>query len=90
MRVYNYKLNAGTLTVSVDEAAGAIAGITVEGNGLSLPEGCEEEAVAAMALAVDKAINEVVHDDESGVITLKSAATRWNAPEFHFSTVEKN
>ncbi len=90
MRVYNYKLNAGTLTVTVDEAAGAISGITVEGNALSLPEGCEEEAVAAMALAVDKAINEVVHDDESDVITLKPATSNWNAHEFNFSTVEKN
>ncbi len=90
MRVYNYKLNEGSLTITVDETAGAISGICVEGNGVSLPEGCEEEAIAAMALAVDTTLNEVVHDDESGIITLKPTASRWNAPEFHFNTVEKD
>ena len=57
MRVYNYKLNEGSLTITVDEAAGAISGICVEGNEVSLPEGCEEEAIAAMALAVDTTLN---------------------------------
>ena len=45
MRVYNYKLNEGSLTITVDEVAGAISGICVEGNEVSLPEGCEEEAI---------------------------------------------
>ena len=39
MRVYNYKLSEGSLTITVDEAAGAISGICVEGNEVSLPEG---------------------------------------------------
>lgn len=90
MRIYNYKLNEGTLTIKVDEKAGAICGISVEGNALSLPEGCEEEAIAAMALAVDTAINETVHDDETGIITIAGKTSRWNAPEFHFNTISKD
>lgn len=90
MRIYNYKLNSGTLSISIDDKAGTLAAISVEGNDISLPEGCEEEAVAAMALAVDRAINEEVHDDESGVITISHSATRWNAPEFHFKTIKKD
>lgn len=90
MRIYNYKLNEGTLTISVDEKAGAISAICVEGNELSLPEGCEEEAIAAMALAVDTAINEIVHDDETGIITISPKTSRWNAPEFHFNTISKD
>ena len=38
MRVYNYKLNEGSLTITVDETAGAISGICVEGNEVSLPK----------------------------------------------------
>jgi hypothetical protein len=43
-----------------------------------------------MALAIDTAINEVVHDDESNVITISQKPSRWNSPEFHFRTIEKN
>lgn len=90
MRIYNYQLSSGTLTVSVDEKAGAIASITVEGTELSLPEGSEEEAIAAIALAVDTAINEEVHDEESNVLTLHAAPSRWNAPGFNFNTTDKD
>ena len=90
MRVYNYKLNEGSLTITVDETAGAISGICVEGNEVSLPEGCEEEAIAAMALAVDAKLNVVVNAAVSGIITLKPTASRGNAQEFHFNTVEKD
>lgn len=90
MRIYNYKLNSGSLTVTVDETAGTIVNISAdESNSLSLPEGSEEEAVAAIALAVDRAINEEVHDEESNVITIRPAATTWNSPEFHFRTIKK-
>lgn len=90
MRIYNYKLNSGTLSITIDDKAGTLAAINVEGNDIALPEGSEAEAVAAMALAVDRAINEEVHDDESGVITISHSSTRWNAPEFHFKTIKKD
>ncbi len=90
MRIYEYKLNEGTLSITVDEKAGAISDITVEGGNIAFPEGKEGEAIAAMALAIDTAINEVVHDDESNVITISQKPSRWNSPEFHFRTIEKN
>lgn len=91
MRVYNYNLNGGSLTVTVDENAGTIVSIdTDESNAISLPEGSEEEAVAALALAVDRAIHEEVHDEESGVITIRSAASAWNTPAYIFRTIKRH
>lgn len=89
MRTYIYNINGAKLTVSVDEAAGAVARVALDGGELSIPEENEAEAVAAIALAIDKAVNEEVHDDESGVITIGGGSGRWNAPGFNFKTVNK-
>lgn len=90
MREYIYTINGQELAVSVDEAAGAVARITLGGESLVIPEENEAEAVAAIALAVDRALGEVVHDDESGVITIGAGGSRWNSPEFNFRNVAKN
>ena len=58
--------------------------------GSDTQKGSEEEAVAALALAVDRAIHEEVHDEESGVITIRSAASAWNTPAYNFRTIKRH
>lgn len=89
MRTYKYRTNSSELTVTIDEKAGTVAQISSTAGDITLPDGCTEEMLAAVALAVHETLGAVVHDEESGVITYEGRHTQWNEYYLGFNAVNK-
>lgn len=89
MRTYKYQQGNDELTVTVDEKGGTITSISSSAANISLPEGCINEILAAITMAVYETLNNEVHDDESDVITLASKSTQWNSRSFGFNSLNK-
>lgn len=89
MRTYKYRQGADELTVTIDEKAGTIAKISSTAGNIALPEGCENEVFAAIAMATYEALNNEVHDEESGVITVKNKLSQWHEFSLNFNSLNK-
>lgn len=89
MRTYKYQQGTDELTVVIDEKAGTIVKISSSAGNITLPDGCTDEMLAAIAMATYEAINNEVHDEESDVITLESKPTQWNEHSLSFNAVNK-
>ncbi len=80
MKTFQYTLGGQKLTLRVDDAKGTVAEVLVDGKP-HLPADEEMPAyAAAISLALIEHEVEIVHDDETGIITVNRTETPWNAP----------
>mgnify|MGYP003513677632 CR=1 FL=1 len=80
MKTFQYTLDGHSLTIRLDEHAGTIADIRVDDAHPVVTEAEMPAYAAAISLALLAYEVEVVHDDETGVITLQQHESSWNHP----------
>ena len=80
MKTFQYKLGEQTLTIRLDEKQGTTADFLVDGWHHQPTDAEMPEYAAAIALALIEHEVEIVHDDESGIITVEHHRTGWNNP----------
>lgn len=68
------------MTICLDEKQGTIADLLINGEHPVVSESDMPAYAAAIALALIEYEVEVVHDDESGIITLTPTDTTWATP----------
>ncbi len=80
MKTFKYNIGGRQLTVRLDDRRGTVDGLLLDGE----PVGPAEEEMpayaAVIALALIEHEVEEVHDEETGVITLRHQKTPWNSP----------
>lgn len=80
MKTFQYKLGDKQLIIRLDERRDTVAEVLVDGE-VPQPAADEMPAYAAViALALIEHEVEYVHDDETGIITVKRSTTPWNNP----------
>ncbi len=84
MKTFRYTIGGKSLTVQLDEKQGSVSDILVDGEHPAVPEDEMPAYAAAIALALIEHEVEIVHDDESGVITLASGTSSWGNPANQF------
>ncbi len=77
MKTYNYTLNGQQLAIRIDEKQGAVADILLDGAHPAVPEAEMPAYAAVIALALLEREVEIVHDEETDVITLASHLSNW-------------
>ena len=77
MKTYNYTLNGQQLAIRIDEKQGAVADILLDGAHPAVPEAEMPAYAAVIALALLVREVEIVHDEETDVITLASHPSNW-------------
>lgn len=77
MKTYNYTLNGQQLAIRIDETQGAVADILLDGAHPAVPDNEMPAYAAVIALALLEHEVEIVHDEETGVITLAPHASNW-------------
>ncbi|MGM9692331.1 MAG: hypothetical protein ACI3X6_03885 [Alloprevotella sp.] len=80
MKTFQYQINGHAVSIRLDDREGTIADLLVDG---AHPEVSEERMpsyAAAIALALIEHEVEVVHDDETGIITFMPQESSWNHP----------
>lgn len=80
MKNFQYKLGDKTINIRLDEKQGTIADFLVDGLHHKPTDEEMPAYAAAIALALIEHEVEVVHDDESGIITVQRHQTNWNNP----------
>ncbi len=80
MKTFKYHLNGQELVIRLDEKAGTVADLLIDGNHPAVDEADMPAYAAAIALALIENEVTVVHDDEPGVITLAKSDTSWASP----------
>ena len=80
MKTFQYQINGHAVSIRLDDREGTIADLLVDG---AHPEVIEERMpayAAAIALALIEHEVEVVHDDETDIITFMPQESSWNHP----------
>ncbi len=80
MKTFQYQINGHAVSIRLDDREGTIADLLVDG---AHPEVSEERMpayAAAIALALIEHEVEVVHDDETDIITFMPQESSWNHP----------
>lgn len=80
MKTIRYNINGQELSIRLDDKAGTIAGIALDGQAPAVAEADMPAYAAVIALALIQHEVEVVHDDEPGVITLSAGSSAWADP----------
>lgn len=80
MKTFQYKLGEQTITIRLDEKQGTIADFLVDGYHTHPTDDEMPAYAAALSLALIEHEVEIVHDDESGIITVQHHRTNWNNP----------
>ena len=80
MRTFKYNIDGHEVAITVSALQGTVARMTVDGAQPELTESERDHIAAVIALALAQHELEVVHDDETDVITLSHHDTAWNAP----------
>ena len=80
MKTFQYQINGHAVSIRLDDREGTIADFLVDG---AHPEVSEERMpayAAAIALALIEHEVEVVHDEETDIITFLPQESSWNHP----------
>lgn len=80
MKTFQYQINGHAVSIRLDDREGTIADLLVDG---AHPEVSEERMpayAAAIALALIEHEVEVVHDEETDIITFLPQESSWNHP----------
>lgn len=81
MKTFKYQIDGHAFSIRFDEKQGTIADFLVDGEHPEVAEERMRAYAAVIALALIEHDVEVVHDDESGIITLASGvASPWGNP----------
>ena len=89
MKKLTYTVGGKQLVITLDEKRGSIRAI--EANGKPLEPTAEEMPIIAgvISLALLTYETEVVHDEETDVITLQRHCTPWNSPARQMNNLRK-
>lgn len=80
MKTFKYNIAGHAVTIRLDEKQGTIADLLVDEKHPSVSEAEMPVIAAVISLALIEYDVEVVHDDESGIITLAPQASGWANP----------
>lgn len=80
MKYFKYVVGGKELVIKLDEDKQTVADIKVDGEALRPTEEEMPRYAAVMALALLQYDAEVIHDEEEGVLTIKSEHENWGAP----------
>lgn len=80
MKTFKYNIGGKDVTLRLDDRCGTIADVLVDGEHPAVPEAKMPVYAAVIALALIEHEVEVVHDEETGVITLASRSSAWGNP----------
>ncbi len=80
MKTFKYHINGRELSIRLNEKQGTIAEFLVDGAAPAVSAEDMPRYAAVIALALLDYEVEVVHDDETGVITLESSTSQWGCP----------
>lgn len=80
MKTFTYHIGGQTLNLTLSEQQGTLTEVTVDGAPyVPAPDEMPQYA-AAICLALIEHDTAVVHDEETGIITLAHHDTPWNSP----------
>lgn len=80
MKTFQYQINGHAVSIRLDDREGAIADLLVDGEHPQVSEERMPAYAAAIALALIEHEVEVVHDDETDIITFMPQESSWNHP----------
>ena len=80
MKTYKYTVDGKELTLRIDERAGKVSEVLVDGKTPAIDAEQMPVYAAVVSLALLEHDTAVMHDDESGVITVGNQASRWANP----------
>ncbi len=86
MKTFKYNIDGRELSIRLDEKQGTVADILIDGAHPAVNEEDMPKYAAVIALALLDYEVEVVHDDETGVITLENNKSQWSNPSLNFRT----
>lgn len=80
MKTFQYQINGHAVSIRLDDREGTIADLLVDGKHPQVSEERMPAYAAAIALALIEHEVEVVHDDETDIITFMPQESSWNHP----------
>lgn len=80
MKTFQYQINGHAVSIRLDDREGTIADFLVDGEHPQVSEERMPAYAAAIALALIEHEVEVVHDDETDIITFMPQESSWNHP----------
>ena len=80
MKTFQYQINGHAVSIRLDDREGTIADLLVDGEHPQVNEERMPAYAAAIALALIEHEVEVVHDDETDIITFMPQESSWNHP----------
>ena len=80
MKTFQYQINGHAVSIRLDAREGTIADLLVDGEHPQVSEERMPAYAAAIALALIEHEVEVVHDDETDIITFMPQESSWNHP----------
>ena len=80
MKTLQYQINGHAVSIRLDDREGTIADLLVDGEHPQVSEERMPAYAAAIALALIEHEVEVVHDDETDIITFMPQESSWNHP----------
>ncbi|MGN1241767.1 MAG: hypothetical protein ACI4T7_04715 [Alloprevotella sp.] len=80
MKTFQYQINGHAVSIRLDDREGTIADLLVDGAHPQVSEERMPAYAAAIALALIEHEVEVVHDDETDIITFMPQESSWNHP----------
>ena len=80
MKTFQYQINGHAVSIRLDDREGTIADLLVDGAHPQVSEERMPAYAAAIALALIEHEVEVVHDEETDIITFLPQESSWNHP----------
>lgn len=80
MKTFQYQINGHAVSIRLDDREGTIADFLVDGEHPQVSEERMPAYAAAIALALIEHEVEVVHDEETDIITFLPQESSWNHP----------
>lgn len=80
MKTFQYQINGHAVSIRLDDREGTIADFLVDGEHPEVSEERMPAYAAAIALALIEHEVEVVHDEETDIITFLPQESSWNHP----------
>lgn len=80
MKTFQYQINGHAVSIRLDDREGTIADLLVDGEHPEVSEERMPAYAAAIALALIEHEVEVVHDEETDIITFLPQESNWNHP----------
>ena len=87
MKTFQYQINGHAVSIRLDDREGTIADLLVDGEHPQVSEERMPAYAAAIALALIEHEVEVVHDDETDIITFLPQESSWNHPSERMNTL---